>query len=64
MQYIDSGGKSVTVTPAGTSQNPTVTLTFIEADRIGVLRLDRDFHNFTYLAGNSNPQCTLTFTKQ
>lgn len=64
MHYKDASGKPVTVAPAGSSKDPTMTLTFIEADRTGIVRIDQDFHTFTYLAGNSNPQCTLTFTQQ
>lgn len=62
MAYKDSSGKPVTVVPAGGSQNPTVTLTFIHADRTGVLRIEQEFHTFTYLAGNT--QCTLSFAQK
>ncbi len=62
MTYKNPGGKPITILPSGTPKNPTVTLTFIDADRTGLLRIDKKFHNFTYY-GSKN-EFTFTFDKK
>ncbi|MBB3842398.1 hypothetical protein FHS57_006429 [Runella defluvii] len=62
MEYKDSKGQPVVITPQESGTPPSVVLTLIGADRTGVLRIDDTYHNFIYLYGGG--KCDFTFEKK
>lgn len=63
MEYKDGQGRAVSYAPpADDGASKWIVLTFIKADRTGVLTVRDTAHTFTYMYGNTT--CTFTFDEK